>query len=62
MSGKVLLADENITLRARHVLRKADYQVIAIAEEAPGLSDAAVLARACALGAILLTWTATTVN
>ncbi len=56
MSGKVLLADENIALGAIHALRKAGYQVIAVAEESPGLSDAEVLARGCALSAILLTF------
>lgn len=56
MNSRILLADENIPLSVVRVLRESGYQVDAVTESSPGLSDAQVLARACALNAIILTF------
>ncbi|MDQ3521278.1 MAG: DUF5615 family PIN-like protein [Gemmatimonadota bacterium] len=51
-----LLADENFPLPSVRLLRKAGYDVGAIAEEAPGAPDPEVLFRANAQGRVLLTF------
>lgn len=52
----MLLADENIPLRTIRHLRERGFDVLAVAETAPGLPDAEVLGRAAAEARILLTF------
>ena len=51
-----LLANENVPLGTVHLLRQAGYAVSSMSEEAPGLADAAVLARARAAGQVVITF------
>lgn len=50
------LANENVPLVSVHRLREAGHDVTAVAVEAPGSSDQAVLARAVAEGRVVLTF------
>ena len=49
------LADENVERQIVEELREAGHSVIYVAEESPGITDEALLRRAEAEGAILLT-------
>jgi predicted nuclease of predicted toxin-antitoxin system len=50
-----ILADEGVDLQIVLALRKAGHTVHYVAEEAPGISDEAVLKLAADLGALILT-------
>jgi predicted nuclease of predicted toxin-antitoxin system len=50
------LANENLPLTSVRSLRAAGYDVAAISEEAPGVTDAEVLAQAAREGRIVLTF------
>ncbi|MDZ7753961.1 MAG: DUF5615 family PIN-like protein [Gammaproteobacteria bacterium] len=51
-----LLANENIPIASVSALREAGYDILSITEEAPGLSDEAVLRRAQVEERIVLTF------
>jgi predicted nuclease of predicted toxin-antitoxin system len=51
-----LLADENISLDAVHVLREAGYEIIAVAEENRSAQDVDVLRMACESNRVLVTF------
>lgn len=53
-----LLADENFPGLVIHELRSAGYDVLAVAEVAPGIGDHAVLALACDTGRVPLSFDA----
>ena len=55
MSTFVIVADESVDFAIVRSLRKDNYQVHAIAEESPALSDAAVLEIATQKNALLIT-------
>ena len=50
------LANENFPIASVHLLRAAGHSVLAIAEDAPGISDSEVLARAHTEGCVLITF------
>jgi predicted nuclease of predicted toxin-antitoxin system len=51
-----LLANENVPLGAVRLIRQAGHAVASLSEEAPGLGDAEVVARARAAGQVLITF------
>jgi predicted nuclease of predicted toxin-antitoxin system len=48
------LADENIAAPLIAALRESDWDVVAVAEHSPGISDSAVLRQACTESRIIL--------
>jgi hypothetical protein len=51
-----LLANENVPLQAVRLLRLEGFIVVSLSEDAPGLDDAAAMARARAAGHVLVTF------
>lgn len=50
------IANENIPLASVKVLRDSGYEVFAISEESPGISDVEVLKKACSNRLIVITF------
>jgi predicted nuclease of predicted toxin-antitoxin system len=51
-----LLANENVPLATVRLLREAGFPTVSMSEEAPGLDDAAVMARARAAQQVIITF------